>query len=343
MSQLNASGIIEKKVMLSAVQPTNRLTLGNYIGAIQNWVFHQKDYDSLFFVVDLHTITVRQDPKILREETYRAVATYIAAGLDPENALIFVQSHVKEHSELAWILSCFSYMGELNRMTQFKEKTSSKQGQNIAVGLFCYPILMAADILLYHSNLVPVGLDQKQHIELTRDIAIRFNQHYEEEVFTMPEPYIPQVGAKILSLQNPLVKMSKSDPDPNSAIYLNDSDDEILKKFKRAVTDSGAEITYEDEKPGVQNLLTIQSTLQRKPISETVTQFEGKQYGHLKNAVAETVINVVGPLRKKTQELMADRSYLDKILTSGAQRARQRANLTLKKIQERIGLILRME
>lgn len=327
-----------KKVMLSAVQPSNRLTLGNYLGALKNWVQLQKDYDCLFFAVDLHTLTVRQDPKELREQTYRAIATYLAAGIDPETATLFIQSHVPAHAELAWILNCFTYMGELNRMTQFKDK-SLKQGQNVSAGLFTYPTLMASDILLYQTNLVPVGEDQKQHLEITRDVAIRMNNLYGDDLFTQPEIYTPPVGARIMSLQNPKVKMSKSDPDPNSAVYLSDTDDQIRKKLKKAVTDSGSEITYDEEKPGIKNLIDIQSAITGKTPSEIVAHYAGKQYGHLKVDSAEIVASAVGPIRTQADQFLNDRGYLDSILKRGAEIARERAQKTLSKVYDRVGFV----
>jgi len=328
----------KKKTMLSAVQPSNRLTLGNYIGALRNWVQLQQQYDCLFFAVNMHAITVRQDPKELADQTYRAIATYVAAGIDPDQATLFVQSHVPEHAQLSWILNCFTYMGELSRMTQFKDK-SAKAGQNIGVGLFTYPVLMAADILLYDTNFVPVGEDQKQHLELTRDLAIRMNNVYGKDLFVVPEPYIPTVGGRIMSLQNPLVKMSKSDPDPNSAVYLNDSDDQIRKKVKRAVTDSGTEITLQDDKPGIKNLLTIQASLTGKKMDEIVRSYEGKQYGHLKVETAELVVQYLKPIRDKADELIKDKTFLDVLLKRGAQTARERAARTLARVFDRIGFI----
>lgn len=336
----------QKKVMLSAVQPSNQLTLGTYLGALKNWVKLQKEYDCLFFAVDMHAITVRQDPKELRELTYLAIATYIASGIDPEEALLFVQSHVPEHSELAWALTCNTYMGELSRMTQFKDK-SAKQGQNIPAGLFVYPVLMAADILLYRTNLVPVGEDQKQHLELTRDIAIRMNNAYgpkegPDALFAIPEPYIPPVGARIMSLQDPTAKMSKSDPDANASVFLTDTNDQIIKKIKRAVTDSGSEITLEESKPGIRNLLTIQSAITGKSTDELVASYAGKQYGHLKVETAEIVAAAVGPIRDKAKEILADRAYLEGILKKGAERASERAQVTLKRVYDRLGFIPRL-
>lgn len=327
-----------KKTMLSAVQPSKSLTLGNYLGAIKNWVKLQKDFECLFFAVDLHAITARQEPEELLERTYRAIATYIAAGIDPENALLFVQSHVPEHAELAWVLTCHTYMGELGRMTQYKDK-SAKAGQNIGAGIFTYPVLMASDILLYDTDLVPVGEDQKQHIELTRDVALRMINLYGEGTFVVPDVYIPPVGARIMSLQDPTAKMSKSDPDANATIFLDESDDSIRKKLKRAVTDSGTEITFEDSKPGVQNLLSIQSALTGKSVSDLVASYAGKMYGHLKVDTAELVAQTVGPIRDKTEALMKDRTYLDSILHRGADRARERAQKTLQRVYDRMGLI----
>ena len=332
------SGATQKQVMLSAVQPSSGLTIGNYIGALRNWVKFQRDYECWFFAVNLHAITVRQDPKELREQTYRAVATYIAAGIDPEHATLFVQSQVPQHAELAWLLNCYCYMGELGRMTQFKDK-SQKAGENIPVGLFTYPVLMAADILLYDTELVPVGADQKQHIELTRDLAIRMNNAYGEDLFKVPQPMIPPVGARIMSLQDPTSKMSKSDPDPNASVFLSDSDDVIRKKIKRAVTDSGSEITDDDSKPGVKNLLSIQSAITGTSIAELVRQYAGKQYGHLKVDTAEIVVQAVSPLRAEAERLYAERTHLEKILARGAEKAREMAGRTLKRAYERIGLL----
>jgi len=327
-----------KKTMLSAVAPSNRLTVGNYIGALRNWVKLQDQYDCWFFSVNLHAITVRQDPTELLEQTYRAVASYIAAGIDPKKATLFVQSQVPQHAELAWVLNCFTYMGELNRMTQYKDK-SLKQGQNIPAGLFNYPVLMAADILLYQTALVPVGEDQKQHVEITRDIALRMNNLYGKDLFRIPEVYIAPVGARIMSLQNPLAKMSKSDPDPNGAVYLTDTNDQILKKVKRAVTDSGTEITFEETKPGINNLLTIQAAITGKTIPEIVNSYIGKQYGHLKVDAANLLVETLGPIRDKTDELIKDRSYLLQVLEDGAERARERAGQTLKEVYRRVGLV----
>jgi tryptophanyl-tRNA synthetase len=325
-----------QKVMLSAVTPSGDITLGNYLGALKNWVGLQKQYECIFFSVNLHAITTRQDPAELLKRTYQAVASYIAAGIDPAQATLFLQSRVPQHAELAWVLNCYAYMGELNRMTQFKDK-SQKQGQNIPVGLFDYPVLMASDILLYQTQLVPVGEDQKQHIELARDLAIRMNNLY-GPLFVVPEPYIAKVGARIMSLQNPSSKMSKSDSDPHASVFLMDSDDVILKKFKRAVTDSGTEITDDEAKPGVRNLLQIQSALSGRPVAELVESYKGKMYGHLKIETAERVIAEISPIRAKIQALLADLDALDGVLEKGADHARQKAATTLQRVYKAVGL-----
>jgi len=329
-----------KKVILSGIQPSSHLTLGNYLGALKNWVLLQKDYNCYFVAVDLHTITVRQDPKALREQTYLTLATYLASGIDPQNAAIFVQSHVSEHAELGWILNCFAYMGELNRMTQFKDK-SAKQGQNIPVGLFTYPTLMAGDILLYQTHLVPVGEDQRQHLEITRDLALRMNHIYGDDLFVIPEVYNPPVGARIMSLQDPTSKMSKSDPNLNGSIFLLDSSDDILRKMKRAVTDSGSEITYEEQKPGVRNLINIQAAILNQKPEAIVAQYAGKQYGQFKMDTAEIVATAVRPLREQTLKLMSDLSYLDSVLAQGAEKARIKAAITLSRVYDRVGFIPR--
>ncbi len=324
-------------VILSGVKPTNVLTLGNYIGALKNWVQLQNKYHCFFTVVDLHAITTPQDPKKLREISYQVLATYIASGIDPKKCTLFLQSHVAEHSELAWALGCISTMGELNRMVQFKDK-STKAGGNIPSGLFTYPVLMAADILLYQTQLVPVGQDQKQHLELTRDLAIRFNNRFKKKIFKIPEPYIPKVGAKIMDLQNPTSKMGKSENEKGT-VFLLDSDSEILKKVKRAVTDSGTKITHDESKPGIKNLLTIQSVLCEKTIDEIVTSYQGKQYGHLKMETAEIIVEAIRPIRKKIQTLLNDKGELDRILKMGADKARAKAHSTLKSVYESFGFI----
>ncbi|MBC7386107.1 MAG: tryptophan--tRNA ligase [Cryobacterium sp.] len=330
--------------MLSAVQPSNRLTIGNYIGAVMNWAKMQADYDCLFFAVDLHVITDTRGSKELRRQTYQAIATYIACGLDPDLCTLFVQSHVKQHAELAWILTCHATMGEVSRMTQFKDK-SQKHGESIPMGLFAYPVLMAADILLYQTDYVPVGIDQKQHVELTRDLAVRMNNAYtpkpEAPLFKIPEPMIPPLGAKIMSLQDPLKKMSKSDPDLLATLFLDDSDKDIEKKLKRAVTDSGSEILDADDKPGVRNLLTLQSVLTNRPIAEIVAGYAGKQYGHLKVDTAGICMDAIRPIREKTERLMGDLSYLDTILQKGAEKASERAAVTLARVADKMGFIPR--
>ncbi len=329
-----------KKVMLSAVQPTNGLHLGNYLGAIRNWNLLQKQYDCIFFAVDLHSITVRQDPAELRENTYRAIATYIGAGIDPEACTLFVQSHVPEHLELAWVLTCHSGMGELARMTQYKDK-AAKQNESIPTGLFVYPALMAADILLYSTNLVPVGEDQKQHIELTRDLAERMNGVFKHDVFVVPEVYTAPVGARIMSLQEPEAKMSKSDPNPHASIFLSDSDDEIKKKFKRAVTDTEPAVAEVSLSPGVTNLLSIQAAVTGKPVKEIHKSYVGRQYGYLKLETADIVIEALRPIRTRVDELMRDKAQLESILKRGAERARERARPMVENVYERLGFVPR--
>ncbi|MBI3534698.1 MAG: tryptophan--tRNA ligase [Deltaproteobacteria bacterium] len=332
-----------KQTLLSAVKPTNIPTIGNYLGAIKNWVKMQNDYDCIFFAVDLHAITAKQEPQKLRERTLYVLASYVACGIDPNKTLIFVQSHVPEHTELAWILTCYSSMGELSRMTQYKDKVQkegqNKEKENIQAGMFCYPLLMAADILLYQTNLVPVGEDQKQHIEITRDIAERLNNIYGKDLFTVPRALMPKVGARIMSLQNPSVKMSKSDDDPNGTVSLNDSNDEIIRKVKRAVTDSGNEITDDPSKPGVKNLLQIQSAILSKPIYALVQEYAGKQYGQLKSDTAELLVQSIEPIREKTNEILKNTTYLTALLKDGAEKARNRARKTIKRVHERIGFI----
>ncbi len=326
------------RTMLSGVQPTNRLTLGNYIGAIKNWVRLQDQFHSYFMVVDMHSITVRQDPAQLRENTWAVIASYIAAGIDPERCTLFIQSHVKEHAELAWVLNCHAYMGELNRMTQFKDK-SQRAGENIPAGLFTYPTLMAADILLYDVHAVPVGDDQKQHIELTRDLAIRMNNRYGEDTFVVPEPFLPKVGGRIMDLQEPTKKMSKSDSNEGGAIYLTDSLKEIEKKVKRATTDSGSEITYDEAKPGIRNLLNIQSAITGKSVTELVESYVGKQYGYLKVDTAAIVMEELRPLQEKMTQLLNDKGELSRILARGADKAREQASKTVRKVYDRVGFI----
>ncbi len=333
-----------KKIMLSAVQPSNQLTLGNYLGAIKGWVEMQADYDCLFFVVDLHAITVRQDPKKLQEQTYTAVATYLAAGIDPSRALLFAQSHVSEHAELGWVLTCFSTIGELGRMTQYKDRVSKLDAnEGVGAGLFTYPVLMAADILLYGTHVVPVGDDQRQHLQLVRDLAIRVNQYVQAPLFEVPEPITPKIGARIMSLRDPSRKMSKSDADPKASVFLSDSNDEIVKKIRAAVTDSGLEVTPSVEKPGVLNLLHINAAVTGRSIEAVVAGFAGRSYGHLKVETADAVVAKVGPIRDRIQKLLDDKQYLREVLNEGAESARNRALYTLKRAYQLLGFIPRRE
>ena len=326
-----------QKVIFSGAQPTGSLTLGNYIGAIQNWKALEKDYNCLYSIVDLHSLTVRHDPKAFMQANLSFLAQYLASGLDPEKNIIFFQSHVPQHAELSWILSCNTYMGELNRMTQFKEK-SDKHKDNINAGLFTYPALMAADILLYKTNLVPVGEDQKQHLELTRDIALRLNNVY-GDIFEIPEVYIPKVGARIMSLQEPTKKMSKSDDDVNGTIYLLDPNDVIIKKFKRAVTDNENKVVFRDEQPGIKNLMTIYSKLGNLTLEEVEAKYEGKGYGAFKTDVGELIVDYISPFKQKYEEYMNNSDYLEKIYKSGAERAREIAERTMVEVREKLGLV----
>ena len=327
--------INDKKVLFSGMQATGNLTLGNYLGALKNWVTLSDEYECFYSVVDMHSITVRQDPATLRKRARALLTLYIAAGLDPKKNCIYYQSHVSGHAELSWILNCFTYMGELSRMTQFKDK-SAKHADNINAGLFTYPVLMAADILLYQADVVPVGIDQMQHLELTRDIAIRFNNIY-GDVFTVPEAYIGKVGAKIMSLQEPSKKMSKSDENPNGSIYLMDDPDTIMRKCKRAVTDSEACIAYRDEQPGLKNLLDIYCACTEKTTDEALREFEGKGYGDLKMAVGEAVVSALKPLQDEVARLEKDKSYIDSIIKENAEKASYFANKTLRKVQRKVG------
>ncbi len=324
-----------KKVLFSGMQATGTLTLGNYLGALKNWVTLSEEYECFYSVVDLHSITVRQEPAELRKRARNLLTLYLAAGLDPQKNCIYYQSHVSGHAELSWILNCFTYMGELNRMTQFKDK-AAKHADNINAGLFTYPVLMAADILLYQTDMVPVGVDQMQHLEITRDIAQRFNAIY-GDVFTIPEAYIGKAGAKIMSLQNPQKKMSKSDENPNASIYLMDEPDVILRKFKRAVTDSEGQILYREEQPGIRNLLDIYCACTEKNPQEAVKEFEGKGYGELKEAVGETVVSLLKPVQDEFARLSKDKSYLDSIIKENAQKANYYATKTLRKVQKKVG------
>ena len=327
---------MEKKIIFSGIQPSGDLTLGNYLGAVKNWAALQDEYNCYYCVVDLHAITVRQDPAMLRKRTLDVMSILIASGIDPQENTLYMQSHVPAHAELAWILNCFTYMGELSRMTQFKEK-SAKAVDNINAGLFTYPALMAADILLYQANLVPVGVDQKQHLELTRDVAARFNHIY-GDVFTIPEPYIPKAGAKIMSLQEPEKKMSKSDDNENAFIALLDAPEVIARKMKRAVTDSDGEIRFSEDKPGVSNLLTIYSAITGKSIADCEKEFAGQGYGTLKQTVTDAVISELEPLQKRYQQIRTDKAFLEKVMTENAQKAAYAARKTLSKVQKKIGL-----
>lgn len=335
MSDNNKSESSKKKIILSGMQPTNVLTFGSYSGALTNWVKFQEEFDSYFMVADLHSMTVKQDPAVLRKRTLDFVAMYIAAGIDPEKSTLFLQSHVPAHSQLTWVLSCFTGMGECSRMTQFKDK-SKKNADNINVGLFTYPVLMATDILLYQADLVPVGEDQKQHLELTRNLAQRFNHNY-SDTFTVPEPYIPKVGAKIMSLQDPTSKMSKSDDNLNATLFLADDDDTIIRKIKRAITDSDAEVRFSEDKPGVSNLITIYHVVTGKSIKEIEIEFDGSGYGVFKPAVAEAVVEFISPIRKRFEEIRADKKYLNEVLEQGREKANKKAMKTMSKVNKKVG------
>lgn len=324
-----------KKTLFSGMQATGNLTLGNYLGALKNWVSISDDYQTFYCVVDMHSITIRQDPAELRKRARTLLMLYIAAGLDPEKNCIYYQSHVSGHAELTWILNCFTYMGELNRMTQFKDK-AAKHADNINAGLFTYPVLMAADILLFQADVVPVGIDQMQHLELTRDIAIRFNNLF-GDVFTVPEAYIGKTGAKIMSLQNPEKKMSKSDENPNGSIYLMDDMDTIIRKCKRAVTDSEACVRYRDEQPGVKNLIDIYCSCTGKTPAEVEREFDGRGYGEFKMAVGESVVAVLKPLQERFAELSQDKAYIDRMIKENAEKATYFSTRTLRKVQKKVG------
>ncbi len=317
------------------MQATGNLTIGNYLGALKNWVSLSDEYECFYCVVDMHSITVRQDPAELRKRARALLTLYIAAGLDPQKNTIYYQSHVSGHAELAWILNCFTYMGELQRMTQFKDK-SAKHADNINAGLFDYPVLMAADILLYQADVVPVGIDQMQHLELTRDIAQRFNAIY-GDVFTVPEAYLGKVGAKIMSLQDPSKKMSKSDENPNASIYLMDDPDTIRRKCKRAVTDMEASVRYREEQPGIKNLIDIYSACTGKAPSEVEKEFDGRGYGDFKEAVGEAVVSVLSPLQERFRELEKDKAYIDSVIKNNAEKANAVSLKTLRKVQKKIG------
>lgn len=328
-----------RKRIFSGVQPSGDLTLGNYIGAIKNWAKLQDDYECIYCIVDLHSITVRQTPADLRRRTLEVLMQYMAAGIDPEKSVMFIQSHVSAHAELSWVLSCNTQMGELSRMTQFKEK-SKKHADNINAGLFTYPVLMAADILVYRADLVPVGHDQLQHVEIARDIANRFN-HYYGETLTVPEAYIPKVGQRIMSLQTPENKMSKSDPNPNGCIRLLDDRDTIIRKFKRAVTDSGSEIKCSADKPGVTNLLSIYSAVTNKTVEDAEIEFAGLGYGDFKLAVGEAVADALTPIQTEFKRLQGDKAFVESVYKKGAEAADYIANKTLHKVYKKVGFIAR--
>ena len=331
----------QKKRIFSGVQPSGKLTLGNYLGAIRNFGPLQDAYDCVYCVVDLHAITVRQDPTALRRATLEVLAQYIACGLDPQRSTLFIQSHVSAHPELAWVLNCFTMFGEASRMTQFKDK-SAKHADNVNVGLFDYPVLMAADILLYQADYVPVGVDQSQHIEMTRNIAQRFNGLF-PGTFTIPEGMYPKEGegAKIMSLADPTKKMSKSDENPNGYILLLDKPEDIMRKFKRAVTDSDSRVIVADDKPGVSNLIQIYSLATGKSTAEIEAEFEGKGYGDFKPAVGEAVVDMLRPIRETTEDLLRNKDYLEQVYKEGAQRASYMARKTLDKVYRKVGFVKR--
>lgn len=328
----------KKKVIYSGIQPTGCITIGNYIGAIKNWLKLGKEYNSIFSIVNMHAMTIRQDPIILRENTLSFFAQFLACGLDPSEQVLYIQSHVKNHAHLTWLLNCFTYVGEMNRMTQFKEK-SLKNESNINMGLMSYPVLMAADILLYGADLVPVGADQKQHLEFARDIAIRFNNIY-GNVFRVPEPYIPKQGAKVFSLQDPTSKMSKSDPNPNGFVSIIDSPDVIRSKFRRAITDSDDRIIFNENKKGISNLLTIYSSFSDITIEKAEEEFNGKGYGEFKLKVAEAVIDTLQPIRDKYNELMKDRAYLKEIANEGKNKANRLSERIISKVEKKVGYVI---
>lgn len=328
---------MDKKLIFSGIQPTGTFTLGNYIGAVRNWGPLQDEYNCIYCVVDMHAITVRQDPAKLRKNTLEAYALLMACGIDPEKSILFIQSHVKTHAELNWILGCSTQFGELSRMTQFKDK-SQRHADDVNSGLFTYPVLMAADILTYNADLVPVGVDQKQHLELARNVAQRFNQRY-GELFTIPEPYIPKVGAKVMSLQEPTKKMSKSDDNPNACILILDDKDTIIRKFKRAVTDSEAEVCYREGKDGINNLMTIYSSVTGRSFDEITSEFAGKGYGDFKLAVGEAVADHLEPVRTEFDRLIQDKAYLKKCYTEGAEKALRYSQRIVSKAYHKVGFV----
>ena len=332
----NTQRSVTGKRLYSAVQPTNALTIGNYIGAIRNMVALQDEYDCTYAIANMHAITVRQQPAQLRANTLSVLALYLACGIDPAKCTLYVQSHVPCHAELAWVLNTFTYVGEMERMTQFKDK-SAKHADNINMGLMDYPVLMAADILLYQADVVPVGFDQRQHLEITRDIAVRFNNRY-SPTFTVPEAVIMKVGAKINSLQEPTKKMSKSDENPNASVYMSDDRDAIVRKFRRAVTDSDSAVRFDPEnKPGVSNLLTVYSAFAGKSVEEAEREFDGKGYGDFKAAVGEVVADALSPIQSEQKRILADKGYLEGVLAAGAERAYRAARRTLSKVYRKVG------
>ena len=328
----------EKKIIFSATQPSGKITLGNYLGALRNWVTLQEDYNAIYCVADEHAITVRQDPAALRRQSLELYAQFIACGLDPEKSIIFIQSHVPQHAELAWVLNCYTMFGELSRMTQFKDK-SATHADNVNAGLFTYPTLMAADILLYQADLVPVGEDQKQHVELARNIVQRFNGIY-GDVFKMPEPYIPKTGARIMGLTTPESKMSKSIPE--GCVFLMEKPEDIQRKFKRAITDSDTErcVRYDPEhKPGVANLMSIYAAVTGKTFQEIEAEFDGKGYGAFKPAVGDAVVETLRPIREEATRILADKAYLESVYKQGAEKASYVANKTLRKVYKKVGFV----
>ena len=327
----------DKKVSYSGIQPSGNLTIGNYLGALKNFSEYSEKYKTFYCVVDEHAITVRQVPAELRKRTYETLALYLACGLDPEQNCLYVQSHVPAHAELAWILNCYTMCGELSRMTQFKDK-SAKHANNVNAGLFTYPVLMAADILLYQTDVVPVGIDQKQHVELARDIAVRFNGVYSDTV-TVPEPIISKTGKKIMSLAEPTKKMSKSDENANAVVYILDDKDTVIRKFKRAVTDSDTEIKYAEGKDGINNLMTIYSCFTGKEFDEIEREFAGKGYGEFKLAVGETCADCLAPVREEFNRLLKDKAYLETVMKNGAAEAAYYANKTLSKVRRKVGFV----
>jgi len=327
----------DKKTILSGIQPSGKLCIANQLGAINNWVELQDEYNSIFLIVDLHSLTVPQVPAELRKRCLSFVAQYIACGINPEKSVIAVQSHVHQHTELAWVLSTLTSLGELNRMTQFKDK-SKRHAKNINAGLFTYPVLMASDILIYNADLVPVGADQKQHLELSRNLAERFNHRY-SDTFTIPEPYIPKSSGRIMSLQNPENKMSKSDENENNFIALLDDSDTIIRKIKRSVTDSGSEVVFSDDKQGLKNLMTIYSCYSGLSISDIENKYSGKMYSDFKGDLGEIISESLKPVREKYNEIISDKDYLNDVLSKGAEKANYIARNTLSKVYRKIGLI----